>query len=85
MNLLQAFGIDEATDNLCKIAGIEVIDWQKLTSETIEEVGKEDVKKFEIYGIRPSAIILDECGDTACKKCGEETGWGFNYCKDCRA
>jgi hypothetical protein len=69
MNLLQAFGIDEATDKLCKIAGIEVMDWQRMT----------------VRVIRPSAIILDECGDTACKKCGEETGWGFNYCKDCRA
>lgn len=43
MNLLKAFGIEEATDKLCKEAGIEGIDWQRMTDETIEKIGREDV------------------------------------------
>jgi hypothetical protein len=44
MNLLQAFGIEEATDKLCKEAGIETIDWQRMTDETIEEIGRDCVE-----------------------------------------
>lgn len=43
MNLLKAFGIEEATDKLCKEVGIETIDWQRMTDETIEEIGTTDV------------------------------------------
>lgn len=49
MNLLQAFGISEATDKLCDEAGIERIDWQRMTDETVEEIGRDCV----------------ECGDEA--------------------
>lgn len=77
MNLLQAFGITEATDRLCKIAGIEIMDWQRLTDETIEEIGREDAKTFEIHGVRPSAIIMDEFEDTG------EAKPASKYCNAC--
>ena len=44
MNLLKAFGIEEATDKLCKEAGIETINWQRMTDETIEEIGRDCVE-----------------------------------------
>jgi len=43
-NLLQAFGIAEATDKLCDEAGLERIDWNNLTDETIEEIGRDCVE-----------------------------------------
>lgn len=50
-NLLQAFGITEATDKLCDMASIDRIEWDKLTDETIDEIGRDCV----------------ECGDEAVK------------------
>ncbi len=47
--LLIAFGIAQATDRLCDDAGLERIDWNSLTDETIDETGRDCV----------------ECGDEA--------------------
>jgi hypothetical protein len=44
MNLLKAFGIQDATDKMCDDAGIEKVDWLRMTDETIAEIGEADVK-----------------------------------------
>lgn len=45
MNLLKAFGIEEATDKLYDEAGIARIDWQRITDETIKEIETADVAR----------------------------------------
>lgn len=37
-DLLEAFGIKEATDELCVTAGLPPIEWDNLTEETVVEM-----------------------------------------------
>lgn len=57
-----------------------------MTDETIIEIGEADVRgDKEFYFDENDKQIKCRVINTSCIKCGEETGWGFTYCKECRA
>ena len=58
---------------------------KELTDETIIEIGEADVRgDKEFYFDEKDNQIKCREANTTCVKCGEETGWGFQYCSSCR-